>query len=406
MDIRPESRRESTRAPLLLAAIVAAAAGGCQADADPVEPEVRDPLNALVLPDEPFDYEGVVIPAHFRNNDFPSRLSHQSAAIDHDNMPAHNRVTNHGATLGRVLFYDTSLSSNGDVACATCHLIERSFTDGLRFSIGVGGSTRRTAMSLLNVRFYGSARFFRDERARSLEEQALMPIQDPLEMGLTLDQLVSIAESKPYYPPLFTNAFGDAAITPDRIARALAQFQRSIVSAGAAYDYGRAQVDSPLDPFPNFTDQQNLGKSLFMDPGSRPVACANCHVTEAFITRAPANNGIGPGVRPDRGVAEVTRDPLDEGEFKAPSLRNIAIWPPYMHDGRLGTLDEVVEHYSTGIVDHPNLHHLLRDENGDPFRFNFTEEEKAALIAFLVTLNDFRVISDPRYRNPFRRGIS
>ena len=136
------------------------------------------------------------------------------------------------------------------------------------------------------------------------------------------------------------------------------------------------------------------------------MACANCHVTEAFITRAPANNGIGPGVRPDRGVAEITRDPLDEGEFKAPSLRNIAIWPPYMHDGRFGTLDEVLEHYSTGIVDHPNLHHLLRDENGDPFRFNFTEEEKAALLAFLNTLNDFRVISDARYRNPFRRGIS
>ena len=96
-------------------------------------------------------------------------------------------------------------------------------------------------MSLLNVRFYGSARFFRDERAPSLEEQALMPIQDPLEMGLTLDQLVSIVESKPYYPPLFTNAFGDAVVTPERIARALAQFQRSIVSAGAAYDYGRAR---------------------------------------------------------------------------------------------------------------------------------------------------------------------
>ena len=407
MDTRKESRRGCALAHLLLfAATLATAAGACQPADDPVEPEPPGIPVSLVLPAQPYDYEGVVLPEHFRTNDFPSRFSHQRAAIDLDNMPADNPVTNDGATLGRVLFYDTSLSSNGDVACATCHDVDRSFTDGLRFSVGVGGSTRRTAMSLLNVRFYRPDRFFRDERAPSLEDQALMPIQDPLEMGLTLDQLVSIVESRPYYAPLFKNTFGDEVVTPHRIAKALAQFQRSIVTADAAYDYGRARVDSPLDPFPNYTDEQNLGKSLFMDPGTRPVACANCHISEAFVTRATANNGLGPGLRPDLGVGEVTGQPPDQGKFKAPSLRNIGIWPPYMHDGRFGTLEEAVEHYSSGIQDHPNLHPLLRDENGEPFLFDFTEEEKAALVAFLKTLTDFRVIDDRRYQNPFRRGIS
>ncbi len=390
----------------IVIAALATAAGACQGDSDPVEPEFPEIPVSLVLPEEPYDYAGVAIPRHYRTNGFPPEFSHQRAAIDLDNMPADNPVTNYGARLGRVLFYDTSLSSNGDVACATCHDVDLSFTDGLRFSVGVGGATRRTAMSLLNIRFYRSDRFFRDERAPSLEEQALMPIQDPLEMGLTLERLVSIVESKHYYPELFEDAFGDATVTPDRIARALAQFQRSIVTAGANYDRGRVQVDSPLDPFPNFTDEENLGKSLFMDPGSRPVACANCHISEAFVTRAPANNGLGPGLRPDAGIGEVTGNPEDEGKFKAPSLRNIAIWPPYMHDGRFGTLLEVVEHYSSGIQDHPNLHHLLRDEHGEPFQFSFTDEEKVALVRFLMTLTDFRVIDDRRYQNPFFRGIS
>ena len=221
MDTRIESCRGCPPTLLLLAATLATVAGACQPADDPLEPEPPGIPVSLVLPAQPYDYEGVVLPKHFRTNGFPSRFSHQRAAIDLDNMPADNPVTNDGATLGRVLFYDRSLSSNGDVACATCHDVDRSFTDGLRFSVGVGGSTRRTAMSLLNVRFYRPDRFFRDERAPSLEEQALMPIQDPLEMGLTLDQLVSIVESRPYYPQLFKNAFGDEVVTPHRIARRL-----------------------------------------------------------------------------------------------------------------------------------------------------------------------------------------
>ncbi|MDE2677943.1 MAG: cytochrome-c peroxidase [Gemmatimonadota bacterium] len=407
MDTRRKRRQVGARTGLVMVAMTLAIAGiSCHTPAESMEPEFPEIPVSLVLPEEPYDYAGVAIPRHYRVNAFPPEFSHQRAAIDLDNTPADNPVTNYGARLGRVLFYDTSLSSNGDVACATCHVVDLSFTDGMRFSVGVGGSTRRTAMSLLNIRFYRQDRFFRDERAPSLEEQALMPIQDLLEMGLTLDRLVSIVESKNYYPQLFEDAFGDDTVTPERIARALAQFQRSIVTAGANYDRGRAHVDSPLDPFPNFSDEENLGKSLFMDPGTRPVACANCHITEAFVTRAPANNGLGPGLRPDAGVAEVTGNPEDEGKFKAPSLRNIAIWPPYMHDGRFGTLLQVVEHYSSGIQDHPNLHPLLRDEHGEPFQFNFTDEEKVALVRFLMTLTDFRVIDDRRYQNPFRRGIS
>lgn len=195
------------------------------------------------LPETPYNYSQITLPQHFSVNAFPANLP-QNAVTDNDNTPADNPITDAGATLGRVLFYERKLSANETVACATCHQQEFAFTDPLALSVGFeGGTTRRRSMSLINARFYESGKFFWDERADTLEDQVLEPIQDHVEMGLTLEELVTVVESQDYYPDLFTDAFGDSEVTTDRISRALAQFVRSIVSYRSKYDEGRAQVN-------------------------------------------------------------------------------------------------------------------------------------------------------------------
>ena len=180
------------------------------------------------LPDAPYEYTDadLTLPAHF-TADGPDGI----AATD--NTPYDNPATDDGATLGRVLFYDTRLSANDSVSCASCHLQRHGFSDPRRFSVGFDGrSTRRHAMSLTNARYYARGRFFWDERAETLEAQVLVPIEDPIEMGLPLEALEEKLRAAPYYPPLFERAFGSRAITADRIARALAQFVRALASLG------------------------------------------------------------------------------------------------------------------------------------------------------------------------------
>ncbi|GEM78937.1 cytochrome-c peroxidase [Vibrio superstes] len=367
------------------------------------------------LPSEHFNYASIELPSHLTQNDFPDRFQFQHAAIDFDNTPNDNPITDAGATLGRVLFYDKKLSANGSVACASCHQAEHGFSDTNVLSTGFNGeSTRRHSMSLVNATFYSSGKFFWDERASSLEEQVLMPFEDPIEMGLILAELEEIVTNQTYYPPLFNDAFGDDTISSDRIARALAQFIRSLVSTTSRYDIARSEVSSPVVDFPSFTEQENLGKDLFMlprelDDGSS-ANCVGCHVTEAFLGPIPdgtggttdsTNNGLDAESTNDLGIMETTGERRDEGKFKAPSLRNIAVSAPYMHDGRFDTLQGVIEHYSSGIQSHPRLSAPLIDSEGNPIRFNFSEEEKAALVAFLNTLTDDEMLSDEKYSDPF-----
>ena len=336
----------------------------------------------------------------------------QNAVVDNDNTPADNPITDEGATLGRVLFYDKKLSANGTIACASCHKQEFAFADNMVLSDGFdGGKTRRHSMSIINARYYKPGKFFWDERAASLEEQVLMPFQDEVEMGLTLEELVQKVNDQAYYPVLFKNAFGDDEINSDRISKALAQFVRSVVSFNSKYDVGRAQVTAPNQPFPNFTQQENQGKQLFMAPRNGIGPCVGCHVTEAFITSSfippggqtsTTNNGLDAASTDDLGVAESTNQNGDRGKFKVPSLRNVAMRAPFMHDGRFGNLDEVVTHYSEEIKDHPNLTPALRDGNGDPVRYNFTQTEKEALVAFLTALTDEALLSDERFSDPFK----
>jgi cytochrome c peroxidase len=340
----------------------------------------------LVLPDTPYQYADVELPAHFKS----------AAARRFDNMPADNRITDHGATLGRVLFYDTRLSANNTVACGSCHHQSRAFVDPQRFSKGFEGKfTDRNAMSLVNLRYYPRGRFFWDERARTLEDQVLMPIQSKTEMGQELTKVVELLAKDAKYPELFEKAFGDREITSQRISRAMAQFLRSIVSYQSKYDDGLANVLFVRDDFENFTRQENRGKTLFLR------RCASCHMPGGqdahFVMDRPRNNGLDRDIKnTDGGLGDRTLRGADMGLFKSPSLRNVEFTGPYMHDGRLKTLEDVIEHYSKNVKPHPNVDGRVRRP------LNFSDSEKAALVAFLKTLSDQKFITDPKFSDPFR----
>lgn len=369
----------------------------CNKD-DEFEPLEESVLN---LPETPFDYASLNLPSHFTINaggPLPTSINGT------DNTPTTNPITNEGATLGRVLFYDKKLSANGTIACASCHKQDKGFSDDAVLSIGFdGGLTGRHSMTLINSRFYQRGRFFWDERASTLEEQVLEPFQDPVEMGMTLEQVVNAVQEQDFYPKLFENAFGSQEVNSDRISRALSQFVRSIVSYSSKYDEGRALSASPGANFPNFTDEENVGKNLFFQTiPNGGGACFGCHTTEAFVSAnpGPQNNGLDL-VTTDEGAGAVFNNPIFESRFKTTTLRNIELTAPYMHDGRFATLEEVVEHYNSGIQAHPTLSPALTDDNGNPVQLNFTDAEKAALVAFLKTLTDNSLETEEKWSNPF-----
>ncbi|RNC86091.1 MAG: cytochrome-c peroxidase [Balneola sp.] len=343
----------------------------------------------LNLPDQAYNYADPDLPAFFNQNDNEEQ----------DNTPNNNPVTDWGATLGRVLFYDVNLSANNTISCASCHVQEDGFSDPNQFSEGFeGGLTGRNSMGLSSAAFYENGNFFWDERAGTLEEQVLLPIQDAIEMGLTLEEMVVKVSAQEYYPILFTRTFGDDEITSNRISLALSQFVRSMVSYQSKYDVGRAQVNDSEDDFPNFTDLENLGKRVFF---SNNTDCSNCHTSDHFVGDEARNNGLD-AVLTDLGLGEITGRNQDNGKFKTNSLKNIELTAPYMHDGRFATLEEVVEHYDSGIQNSPNLDNRLSNRNGTPVRMNLSNQEKAALVAFMKTLTDTELITDEKFSNPFR----
>ena len=380
--------------------IVVIAVISCTKD-DVNEPTEKSVLN---LTNTPFDYASLNLPSHFTTNVAGQPLP--TSINGTDNTPATNPITNDGATLGRVLFYDKKLSANGTIACASCHKQDKGFSDDATLSIGFnGGKTGRHSMTLINARFYERGRFFWDERAATLEEQVLMPFQDPVEMGMTLEQVVSTVQGQSYYPELFQKAFGSTEITTDKIAKALAQFVRSIVSYSSKYDQGRAMVASFNANFPNFTTEENTGKNIFFQTTTNGGgSCFRCHTTEAFINlnTGPQNNGLDLSSTTDVGAGSVFTNPLFVGRFKTTSLRNIELTAPYMHDGRFATLEQVVEHYNSGIKAHPTLSPALQDANGNPVQLNLTRSQKAALVAFLKTLTDNSVSTETKWSNPFK----
>ncbi|MEO7767018.1 MAG: cytochrome c peroxidase, partial [Ferruginibacter sp.] len=276
------------------------------------------------LPAVPYNYSHQPLPGYF----------YLATVSDQENTPDANKISDWGATLGRVLFYDKALSINNGISCAGCHKQELSFSDDKAMSAGfAGGSTKRNSMPLVNVRYYAFGRFFWDQRAPTLEHLSLKPVQDNIEMGMRLDSLEARIKQKDYYPGLFKKAFGTPLIDRKRIAEALAQFVSSIVSYRSKFDSGRAAIATSQDPFQtpyrNFTTLENQGKKLFF---SARLACGACHGTETFTAPAPRNNGIeNPSV--DEGIGAIDNIQQEIGDFKYPSLKNIELTAPYMHDG-------------------------------------------------------------------------
>lgn len=298
---------------------------------------------------------------------------------------AANPTTDAGATLGRVLFYDRRLSANDGIACASCHLQSIGFGDTARVSRGVNGQTKRHAMSLANVRFTLTGGFFWDQRAPTLERQVLMPIQDSIEMGMSLENLTRKLQATDYYPGLFNAAFGSPEITPQRTGNALAQFLRSLVTTDAPFDRAATQpggvaVPSRLAPL------QRDGLAVFNRSG-----CSLCHVTGAQTVFRAMNSGLD-SIPADSGAGRAM--------FRPPSLRNVAVRPPYMHDGRFASLDEVIDFYSSKVNHTPNLDVRLRDRGGAR-RLQLTPADREALLAFLNSLTDSTFLSAPEFSNPF-----
>jgi cytochrome c peroxidase len=253
----------------------------------------RPGRRTLNLPSIPYRYAYLELPAHVTQ---PGRSQ--------DNTPADNRLSDHGATLGRVLFYDTRLSANDTTSCASCHVQAHAFADPNPSSQGFHGAlTDRRAMPLVNLRYYPRARFFWDERAGNLEEMVLLPIQHRIEMGQDLKKVVETLARDARYPVLFARAFGDKQITEQRIGKALAQFVRSLVSSESRYDEGRSRAPSAQADFENFTLQENRGKA----PAEHDAALA---VVRAHKPFRHINDPAG------RNVQNELRALLDDEEFE------------------------------------------------------------------------------------------
>ncbi len=336
-----------------------------------------------VLPEDPYDY-----------------MSTQAGSVAiGDNSPGFNQLTNEGAALGRVLFYDPALSLNNTISCATCHKQEFSFADGKRFSKGFEGAlASRNSPSILNMK--SSFGFFWDFSVEQLEKMVLVPVQNHVEMGMDdLDYLSEKLRGYSYYPPLFEAAFGSPEVTTDRISFAMSQFIRSITSLDSKFD------EATLDGFETLSGEEFIGMRIFEESG-----CNNCHrVLGSFFNFNDLAVSGGYGGTGDDSAnigldMEYKDNGIGNGVFKVPSLRNLTFTAPYMHDGRFETIEDVIDHYDTGVQPHFNLDQRLKEfDNGfQPRKLNLTDIEKHALKKFLLTLTDTDLMADERFSDPFQ----
>lgn len=345
--------------------------------------------------------------ANYANQTVPSYIT--------KNNSQGNAITDKGATLGRVLFYDKNLSSNNTISCASCHKQEFAFSDTNVASTGVNGTTGRHSMRLINVKFATETKFFWDERALNLETQTTMPIKDHGEMGfsgengdLSFNDLITRLNGIGYYKELFKFVYGTEEITEAKIQSALAQFIRSIQSFDSKYDIGRALAANDAQPFSNFTAQENQGKNLFLTPPtfdsnsirtSGGLGCVGCHRAPEFdIDPNSLSNGIGGSIN---GGPDVTNT-------RAPSLRNLVqtnetLNGPMMHTGVITSLQAAIGHYgnlTTSAQNNSNLDPRLKP-NGLGQQLNLNATEVNAVIAFLKTLSGTDVYTNEKWANPF-----
>ncbi len=340
--------------------------------------------DALRLPEQTYNYANPTLPSH---------LANIKQAVS-------QRVTNEGATLGRVLFYDPKLSLTNNTACASCHLQAKGFADPVAFSKGFDGVlTKRNASSIVNP--IDNANFFWDARETDIKSMVLKPIENHIEMGM--DNFAALEKklgSLDYYRPLFKDAFGTEQVTEERIAEALSQFLNSIVTGNSKFDSSEPNGWGSNNTSV-FTSKELIGMNLFLGK----ARCGTCHTTTSNqfgFTEGFAN--IGLDLDPtDLGLG-ATQENMN-GVFKIPSLRNVALSGPYMHDGRFKTLEEVVNHYSENIQPVANLHWGLQDGTGTgaPVKLNLSTDEKESLIAFLNTFTDNQFIQDDKFSNPFKQ---
>jgi len=346
----------------------------------------------LNLPSLPNDY-GVVLPRHLANAGLFARPVEREKAI-----------------LGRVLFYDKNLSKDGKVSCSSCHKQAIGFSDDQKLSRGISGNvTDRNSIALASVAnfsaYYGTdlngaggIRFFWDNRAETIAQQSTGSLENPKEMGMHMSEVVNAILAQPYYAPLFKKAYGDADVSTVRVTEALSNFINAMGSYQSKFDEeaSKEQYGSTFTNLAGFTIEQNRGLNIYQ------AKCASCH---SPIMGRPvlfyANNGLDAVTMPDGGVGSISGKDYEKGCFKVPTLRNVALTAPYMHDGRFATLEEVVEHYNSGIQSHVNLHPNLR-YNGQPMRMNLSSADKQDLITFLNTLTDEHFRTDERFADPFK----
>lgn len=312
-------------------------------------------------------------------------------------IPADNPLTKEGIWLGRQLFYDPILSLDSTMSCASCHLPEYSFTDILATSKGIDGTNgSRSAMSLVNVGFVTSGLFW-DGRVKTLEDQALIPVEDPIELHHTWPDVVEKFKKHPIYPSLFRKAFGitnKSEINKEIAAKALAQFERTLISKDSKYD--RVTEGKEI-----FTDMELIGFGMYfdLDPDVPRAECGHCHNAPLAASNAFFNNGISEVSNLsdflDLGRGKVTGSIADNGKFRAPTLRNIKHSAPYMHDGRFSTFDHVLNHYNSGGKSSPNADPLIHTLKLSPFYIN-------ALKAFIDTFEDTTFYNNPEFKNPFK----
>ena len=309
----------------------------------------------------------------------PSNFPQIAQNID-NNFPTQN-----GVALGRKLFYDGRLSRDNSVSCAFCHEQQSAFTHhGHDLSHGIDNLTgKRNAPSVQNMIF--QSEYFYDGASNSIQMLSIVPIHNPLEMDESLPTIVEKLKQDAQYVQLFKAAFSNGEVSSSNLLNALAQFMTIMISADSKYDkYIRNE------PGGNFDQQELKGLNLFKNN------CASCHATDLFTDNSFRNNGLPPNSKlNDLGREEVTGFRTDRYKFKVPSLRNIELTAPYMHDGRFGSLQSVLNFYSNGVQQTENLDPLL--QNNSHTGIPITQEEKEALIAFLKTLTDYDFVKNPLF---------
>lgn len=293
-------------------------------------------------------------------------------------------LTKNGVALGKMLFFDPILSGNNQISCGTCHQPEKGFADGVALANhGISGNKlHRHSPALVNLA-WGTG-FFWEGGSKNLESQALAPIINPDEMGQNVAELVEELKSHPEYPLLFNKTFDDGEINGSNIMKALAQFERTLISANTKYDYYRQGKLS-------LTELELKGLNLVTQK------CGVCHPAPLFTNNSYHNNGLDSEYSTDHeGIAQgryrITFLSEDMGKFKVPTLRNIVASAPYMHDGRFASLDEVLDHYSHGIKGSSTLDVLI-----PPAGFALTIEDRQAILSFLEALTDVKFMTDNQH---------